>query len=374
MPMSSLRVERAVDRADVRAFADYPFARYADDPVWVPPLRAEERKRFDRKSHPFFEYGSMDLYLARREGDLVGRVAVIDNPRHRACHDTNVDFFGFFEVEDAGAAKALLERAESTAASRGRDAIWGPVNPSLNESAGVQVSGFEKAPFVLMPHNPPNYQAFLEDAGYEKVKDLFAWSLFLEPEPPARIRAIADWVRSRRAVTIRTPNMRRLREEVDLIVKLYDQCWQENWGFVSPTTAEIWQITRDLRSILDNEIAIFAEVQGETAGFAIGLPDYNVLLKALGGRITPVGLVRSLWAKRHLHRGRMTLLGVVPKFRGKGIFALMVDEIYRRGWNRGYREVECSWTLEDNDEVHTSMHEAGATLYKTYRIYGKPLG
>lgn len=371
--MTSVEIERVTDRAGVRAFAEYPYTLYANDPVWVPPLRAKERSRFDPAKHPFFEYGAMELYLARRGKRIVGRVATIDNPRHREAHGENVGFFGFFEAEDDAAASALLERTETDARSRSRDALWGPVNPSLNESAGVLLNGFDVPPFVLMPHNPPEYRDFLDSAGFEKVKDLLAWRLTLGPQPPQRIRKISDWVKRKRVVTVRTPDMRKLREEVDLIVRLYDACWRGNWGFVSPTPGEIWQITNDLKSILDKEIALFAEVGGECAGFAIGLPDYNVLLRLLNGRVTPLGLLRFTWAKRRLRRGRMTLLGVVPTYRGKGIFALLVDEIYRRGWTRGYRDVECSWTLEDNHEVHAGMHLAGAKPYKTYRLYGKKL-
>ena len=184
-------------RQEFRRFIDYAYQRNAGDPHWVPPLRLAEHERLTPKKNPFFAHADVDLLLAWRGDRLVGRIAAIDDRLHNETHHDNVAMFGFFEAEDAEAAGALLGAVEAWAAARGRARVRGPINPSLNESAGLLVDGFGSEPMVMMPHNPREYGAQIESAGYQKVKDLFAWIYQLDREPPAIVAKLAARVRER---------------------------------------------------------------------------------------------------------------------------------------------------------------------------------
>jgi GNAT superfamily N-acetyltransferase len=247
------------------------------------------------------------------------------------------------------------------------------VNPSLNESAGLLVEGFDSAPYILMPHNPPGYAAQIEHAGYTKLKDLFAWHVDLRDALPDRLVRMADRVRGRNRVTLRTLDMSAFERDLAIVQHIYQSAWRNNWGFVAPTDAEVRRLAGDLKPIIDPEIVVFAEVDDRAVGCAVAVPDVNQVLRRMHGRLLPFGLMYLLARRSIINRARLMLLGVEPDLQRTGLYPLLIAEIYRLVRRRGYVEGEVSWTLEDNDAVNAGIEASGARRYKTYRLYQKRL-
>jgi GNAT superfamily N-acetyltransferase len=364
---------RAVgSRADLRRFIRYPFARYRDDPHWVPPLLISEREQFDPEKNPFYEHARVDLFLAYRDGEVVGRVAAIDDDNHNRTHGDNLVFFGFFEAEDGEAAKVLLSRVEEWGRGLGRSGVRGPANPSLNHSAGLLIDGFDSDPFVMMPYNPPGYPRYVEQGGYRKVKDLYAW-LFERGQDISRIGRLAARVRKRYNLVIRPVDMRRWDEELERFRDLYNKAWERNWGFVRYTNREFDHLAKEFKLILDPELVALAEVDGELAGVTVVLPDANQVFKRMRGRLLPFGIFHFLNRKRIIDQVRLPILGVAPEHRNKGLELAMIHELYERAIAKGYKRCECSWTLEDNRPMNHIIEAGGARVYKTYRVYQKEI-
>ncbi|TCJ20458.1 hypothetical protein E0L93_01130 [Rubrobacter taiwanensis] len=360
-------------RSDLRRFIRYPFALYRNDPHWVPPLLIEERRRFDPKKNPFYEHARIELFLARRAGEVVGRVAAIDDDSHNRTHGDNLIFFGFFEAADREAAEALFARVEAAARELGRTAVRGPANPSLNEGAGFQLDAFDTDPYVMMPYNPPAYPRYAEAAGYRKAKDLHAW-LFERDQPLGeKIGRLAARVRKRYAPVVRPADAGRFKEELATLKYLYDRAWERNWGFVKYTDAEFDRLAKDLRLVVDPDLVLFVEMEGRPAGVGLCIPDVNQVLKRMRGRLLPFGILHFLRRRRIMDRLRLAILGLLPEYRNRGLEALIVHELYGRAIAKGYRQCECSWVLEDNRAMNRGLKAAGARLYKTYRIYEKEL-
>lgn len=366
-------VEAVASRSDLKRFVRYPFERYKGDPHWVPPLLVAEKGRFDPKKNPFYEHARVQLFLAVRGGETVGRVAAIDDANHNATHDDNVAFFGFFEAGDEEAALALLSRVEGWGRALGRAAVRGPVNPSMNHSAGLQIDAFGTDPYVMMPYNPPEYPRHVEAAGYEKAKDLYCW-LFEHDWPIwGKIGRIAGRVRKRDGLTIRPADGKRWDEELARFKDLYNRAWEKNWGFVRYTDAEFDELAREFKTILDPDLVALAEVGGELAGAAVLVPDANQVLKKTRGRLLPFGFLHLLNRGRVMDRVRLPILGVAPEHRNKGLELAMIHELHGRALAKGYERCECSWILEDNRAMNHVIEAGGAELYKTYRIYEKAL-
>ena len=221
------RVRAAGSRADVERFVCYPFARYRDDPHWIPPLLLTEREQFDPRKNPFYDHARMNLFVAERDGEVVGRVAAIDDDNHNETHGDNLLFFGFFEAEDERVAGALFSRVEERARELGREAVRGPVNPSMNHTAGLLIDAFDSDPYVMMPYNPPEYPRYVEATGYRKVKDLYAW-IFDSQWEIKKIERLAERVRKRnKDLVIRPVDMRRWGEELARIKDLYNKAWRK---------------------------------------------------------------------------------------------------------------------------------------------------
>jgi hypothetical protein len=273
-------------RAHMRQFIRHPFTRYRDDPNWVPPLLMAEKEQYDRKN-PFFEHACVELFLAHRVGEVVGRVAAIDDDNHNRTYGDNLAFFGFFEAKDQDAALALLARVEGWARALGRRAVRGSVNLSLNHSAGFVIDAFGADAFVMMPYNPPEYPIFIESTGYGKAKDLYAW-IFERGWDITRLGRLAERVRKRHGnLVIRPVDMKRWHEGLERFRYLYNRAWERNWGFVRYTNAEFDQLAREFKMILDPELVALAEVDGELAGITVVLPDANQVRKRMGGDFAP---------------------------------------------------------------------------------------
>lgn len=366
LPVSSPR--------DLQRFIEYPYKKYANQPNWVPPLRRSEKEKFDKTKHPFYEHANMTLFLAERNNKVVGRIAVIDDEFHNEIHHENLLFFGFFEAEDADSAEQLYKVVEAHAAKLGRGRIRGPVNPSMNDGAGFQVDAFDTLPYIMTPQNPAEYPIWTEKAGYKKVKDLYAWRFDATSGLSERLTMVAERVKKRYKLSFRGLSMKRYNEDVDKLLSFYNDVWQDNWGQIAYTDKEAKQLAKDMKPIVDPEMIIFMELEGQLAGLAVGFPDANqVLVKVRNGKLFPSGLIHFLNKRMLIDRIRLPILGITPDFRNKGLEAVLIKEFFDRGLKRDYKAAECSWVLEDNEAMNKGIKLAGGELYKTYRLYQKEL-
>jgi hypothetical protein len=357
-----------------RQFIELPYRIYARDAHWVPPLRRDEYRRFSTERNAFLEHARIARWMALDKRRVVGRVAAIDDRLFNDRYGMPVTWFGFFEAADACTAAALLAAVEAHARRQGSALVRGPANPSLHESAGLLVDGFDEDPYVMMPYNPPTYPAMIEGAGYRKAKDLLAWRIDVTASPSPRIARLSQRTQRLNGLVVRTANLREFERELAVVQRIYRAAWDANWGFVPPTDAEIKELAHALRPIVDPELVLFAELHGEPVACAVGLPDLNQLLKKLGGRILPFGPFFFPLRRRIITRARILMLGVMPEQRRRGLYPALVGELHRRSLAAGYRQAELSWTLEDNDAINAGIEAAGGKRYKTYRLYDKPLG
>lgn len=367
----SLTVEPLRGRSDLSAFVALPYELYRADPLWTPPLRRDVRALLSVRKNPFFAHAEAEHFLARANGKVVGRVSAVDNRLHREVHREEVGFFGLFEcVQDPAVASALLEAAAAWLRGRGLLTVRGPASFSTNEECGLLVDGFSTPSTLMMPHNPPWYPALVEQAGFRPVKDLLVYQR-AATELPERLLHGAALLQKRYGIRVRAVEMGRFEQELALLKRLYNQAWERNWGFVPLTDAEIEHVAAQLRPLVVPELVAFAERKGETIGFAVALPDFNVALRAnRSGRIFP-GILRVLWAARRIDRVRVLMLGTVPDWRGRGVDALLYKHIWENARAKGYRWGEAGWILEDNHPMRNGLERMGFEVYKTYRLYDR---
>lgn len=366
-----LSVSQASSRAELNEFLDYPYRKYRGDDRWVAPLRISQRELIDPRKNPFWQHARGTFYLAVDDGHTVGRVALIDDDLHNQTHGDNVAFFGFFEAASEVVAKALMAAVEDGARSLGRTAVRGPVNPTMNDGAGFQLNAFDEPPYVMMPQSPPEYPAWLEAAGYDKVKDLYTFYFDALKPFDERVGRLADRSRSRYAPTVRPADMRRFVEEVRTLKEIHEAAWEKNWGNVPFTDAEIDHLANELKMIVEPEMALFLEYQGRTVGVCIAVPDLNQVLARFDGRLFPTGIFHLLRRKRIINRARLVMLGVLPEYRNRGFDLLLIQEVVLRAKAIGIVGGECGWTLEDNHAINRAIVAAGGVHTKTYRMFQK---
>lgn len=366
-------------KKELRRFFDVANRVYAGDPNWVPPLRDDVALVFADKN-PFWRHAEIQLFVATKDGRDVGRIAAVLDKAHNEFHGEKTAFFGFFESEnDAGTAGALFDAAGAWGKTRGQTVLRGPANPSLNDEAGLLVSGFDSPPVLMMTYNPRYYPALYEAAGFRKAKDLLAYWFDLKEEPLARLSRLADRFRKREAdFVVRTVGKGRLAKDLPKIREVYNDAWEKNWGFVPMSAEEMDFMAKRLKPLVVEELLWLAEAKKpdgtlEPIAFMLMLPDYNVAMARAGGSLLPFGWLKFLLAVKKIKTVRVMTLGLKKPYRMRGIQSIMMADSLKYLLKKGYTGAEVSWLLEDNELVIGSVRLWGGRLYKTYRMFDRPI-
>lgn len=368
------------NRGERKRFIELAWKINSKDAAWVPPLRLTVEDALDSRKNPFYKHARIRCWNAYAGDEHIGRIAAIVDDRHNEFHGEKTGFWGFFECEnDEAVSASLFGAAEKWLREQGMKISRGPANPSLNNECGLVTNSFNRAPYVMMPHNPAYYVGLVEKQGYAKAKDLLAFDMTPANFDPRVVR-IAEKVKARGKVEIRPINMKRFQEEVQLIREIYNSAWEKNWGFVPMDDAEFKHLAKSLKDVIWPEFCQLGFVNGKPIGFALSLPDINQVLKNIpSGKLLPFGiftLLSGLKPKaKKIDRVRVITLGVVPEWRASGLASVFYVEAYRQAQALGLNgPSEMSWILEDNKEMISAIEAfAGRPAYKTFRIFDKSL-
>lgn len=352
-------------------FIKFPWKIYSNDPNWVPPLILDRKKIFNPGKNPFFKHAEMQLFLAKKNDEVVGRIAAIKNDLHNQHHNDKVGFFGFFEcINNQEVANELFNSAKQWLKDKGFDAMRGPANPSSNDEYGLLVEGFNDSPRILMTYNPQYYISLFEKYGLIKAKDLNAWMLETDKVLSSeKLKRVADIAQQRSGLKISELDMKNFDAELDKVKLVYNKAWAPNWGFIPMTEEEIDAMAKDLKSIVEPSIALFGEIDNKLVGFALVLLDYNFIFKQMNGRLFPFGIFKLFTQKKKIKWARIITLGIIPEYQKRGLDAVFYYEIVRRVAKLNVFLGEASWVLEDNDMMNRGLEVMNAQPYKKYRIY-----
>ncbi len=374
--MAAFTIRSISAARDLWRFIRLPYALYEGDPNFVAPLEIDQRKLLDPKRNPFFEHGEMQLFLAEdTAGRPVGRIAAILNRLHDETWHEKAGFFGFFEsTQDAEVAGALVKAAADWCRERGAEFLRGPVNPSINDTCGTLVEGFDRPPVVMMPYNPPYHDVLLVGAGLSKVKDLLAWWVDQKTVNLEKLERGAAIVFKRNpGLVVRPMDFKKFDQEAAKIFEIYRSAWEQNWGAVPMTDHEATHLAKELKPIADPKLVQIAELNGEVVGVSVGVPDLNQALIKIKGKLLPFGLPKLLWYSRKVNGIRVLIMGVKAEYRRHGIDAIFHLNNVKHGREKGYDWGELSWVLEDNVMMNRVAEMLHAVPYKRYRMYQMPL-
>ena len=376
----SVEIRPVVTRRDRREFIELPYRLHATSPQWIPPLRIERRLFLSPRFNAFFAHGEVQLFLAWRDGRVVGRISAQIDRHFNDFHDNDWGMFGFFEVEeDAQAAQALIDAAAAWNTERGRDRMIGPMDFTVNEESGIVVEGFERDAMIRQPWHPPYYQQLCEapDAGLGKAMDLLMWELDIRDRAKVLpvIFDLAAKVEPDHGIRIRKMSRRSLRADMDKFAEVYNAAWSGNWGFSPYDKKDLDAYAQEMQLVFSREWFMVAErvSDGETAAVAITVPDINQVLKLMNGRLLPFGWWHFLRQRKIVDRCRVGFLGVKPEFQHTGVAAALYVEHFDVAEHGLINGGEMGWILETNEAMNRGMEAMGGRIVKRYRIYERLL-
>jgi GNAT superfamily N-acetyltransferase len=366
-----MHIQKVESRRDLDQFIRFPYHFYRDDPHWAPPLRSEQWAQFNPQLNPMLNHCDTQLFLLKDGGRVVGRCSAFIDRLAVAHWQESIGLFGSFEcVEDENGAHMLLDAARDWLTAQGMQRMRGPWSFASQEW-GLVIEGGQRPPVILAPHNPPYYPEFFRSYGLEKAKDLLVYLADMGGgyQFPERFTTLTDRIQSRFGVTVRPVDLNRLEQEVMTIVDVSNRSLSANWGYYPVTKAEAGAMARDLRPIVNPQVVLIAEdAAGQPIGFAISLPDVNVILRTMHGRLFPFGWVKMLLGIKKIRQYRMWALGVDPAYQGKAIDTLLYKATYDALKDRQVC-MEINYVLEDNHRMINALLKMGVTPIRRYRVY-----
>ncbi|HEX6376134.1 MAG TPA: N-acetyltransferase [Allosphingosinicella sp.] len=368
------------DAADRKAFVDLAYDLNRDDPNWIPPLKTEVHGLLDARTNPWFEHAEARLFLAERDGRPVGRISAQVDRLVQQHMGEGTGQWGLFEAADGEIAAELIHRAEAWLRGRDMTRSMGPFSLSIWDEPGLLIKGHDHPPMVMMGHNMPEYESWVEAAGYVKAKDLLTYDLDVtRPFPPLIQRIVAAGEKNPR-IRIRRTDKKRFETEAALLLGILNDAWSDNWGFVPLTEAEIAYAGKKLKPIVLEDMILVAEYDGEPVAFMMALPDINAFIRDLDGSLFPFGWAKLLWRLRRMRPagGRVPLMGVVKRLHATRLASqlafMMIEYIRRAGTSHyGISRAEVGWILEDNGPMISIAEAIESRNNRTYRLYEKPL-
>jgi GNAT superfamily N-acetyltransferase len=373
--MVSIHQVRTDNPEDVERFVRFPFRLYRGNPYWVPPLLSSARKQLNRNLHPFYRHSDAEFFLALNGREVVGRIAVLEPRKRNAYRNRQGAFFTLFDsVDDGEVARALFDAVFDWARKRGLEEISGPEGFSAGDSLGVLVRGFEHLPALGINYNYPYYDRLIQEAGFQKQTDYFSGYLPGSTQLPERIREIAERVKARRGFQVLTFRSKaEMRAIAPRVVDAYNAAFAENREFVPITGEDAQRIIDRLINLTRPDVSKVVVKGDEIVGFILGFPNINRALQRCGGHLYPFGWAMLLWEFHHTDRIDFNGGGILPKYQGLGVDAIMFTELEKTVHERGFRHAEIVQVNEQNSKMMREMEALGVNFYKAHRIYERRL-
>ena len=382
MPEQGLKIIPVKTKAEVKAFLDLPYDLYRGDENWRAPLRFERKDHMSPDKNPTLKSISDQKFLAMRGGNCVGRIAAFVNSAHQDQHNDSAGHFGLWDCEDnVETGGALLDAAETWLKDQGALKVIGPCNWSVNEETGLLVDGFDTPPVVLMPFGKPYYQPLLENAGFEKAVDMYAFQADLHAgyPRPRQTQMMVKLAEKDKRVSFRKVDLKDFKSEISLSMGIFNDAWSENWGFIPFTDDQIDHMAKDMKPLIDPDLFLIGEIDGKPVAFLTMIPDINTAAHGLDGKLLPFGFAKFLYRLKvkGVKQARIPLMGLRKEWHNKrqglGLIAQLCETVFANARDKGFTHCELSWILEDNQSMIRICEQAAAQKYKTYRMYEKQL-
>lgn len=362
-------------------FLTLPYEIYSADNNWRAPLRFERAEQLSVKKNPGAPKDKV-LFLAHKDGAFIGRIAAFININHDRQYSDNTGFFGYFDcIDDAAVGRALLKVAEQWLREKDRSRMVGPSQWSVNEECGLLVDGFETPPVMMMPYGQPYYQNMIEEFGLEKATDMYAFQAELSAGYPRSkfLQSLLKYAERNDSISWRPLDMSRFRDEVDLVMDIFNDAWSENWGFIPFSDEQISHMAKEIKPIIFKEGLWIGYIDNEPAAYIWMVPDLNELTHGLNGKLLPFGWAKLVWRlkAKGAKQARIPLMGLRKKHqntrKGLALVAQLCETVFAAGRDKGFTHCELSWILEDNEGMIGICEQASAKRYKTYRMYEKAI-
>ena len=377
--MSEITIKKVETKREENKFLTFPWKIYRDDPLWVPPLLPERRGVLNPDNGAFLRRGEAEFFLAYKNGKLAGTICAAEDPPTNLKRGQKECVFGFLEyIEDYKVFTALIEQAQAWGKLRGLDTLYGPWNLDYEDSYGVLVAGRDAPPALMCGHSPAYYQDFMARYGFKPARaQNVALRITLDDSPQyKRLLRLAERVKAQGKITVRPANFDRWQEEVDIVHMLLGKALAHLDDSIGWHRESLEATLAPFKTIADPNLILFAVVDGQPVGFLPGIPNLNEIFIDVNGLRYPWNYLQLLWLMKWRKPDSLTAKSVLvlPEYWNRGVVVLLMEEMYHRAQEKGYKWIDMSITSVDNPTSVITAEKLGSEIYKRWQIYNYPIG
>lgn len=376
--MTDINIKKVESKQDQERFLAFPWTVYKNDPLWVPPLMPERRDQLNPDKSAFLKRGEADFFLAYKDGQIVGTICAAEDPPTNQKRGTKECVFGFFDyVEDFEVFTSLIETAREWGRKRGLDTLYGPWNLDYEDSYGVLIEGRDVPPVIMCGHTPAYYKDFMSQYGFVPARaQNIALRISLEESPQyRRLLRLAERVKKQGRITVRPADFNQWEREVDNIHRLLGIALAHLDDSIGWHRESLERTLAPFKAIADPKLILFAEADGQTVGFLPGIPNLNEFFIKVNGLKHPWNYLQLLWMMKFNQPDCLSAKSVLvlPEYWNRGVVILLMEEMYHRAQEKGYKWIDMSITSADNPTSVLTAEKLGAEIYKRWQVYHYPI-
>jgi GNAT superfamily N-acetyltransferase len=361
-------------RSEIDRFVQFPFDLYEGHPQWVPPFISDVRTMLNPEKHPYYEHSDAEFFIAERGGEVVGRIAALENKPFNKYHDKkDAEFYLFECIKDQEVANALFETVINWARERGLNKLIGPKGFGPLDGYGIQIEGFEHRQMMnMMNYNYPYYRDLVESLGFTKIVDFV--SSYIQPQNfqlPPKVRKAAGIAKKRGSFTVvNFENKRELVKWAGRIGQAYNKAFVDNWEYYPLSQNEIDFVVKNVMTIVDPDLMKIITKNDEVVGFVFPFPDVSAAMQKNMGKLGPFAILRLLMEIKKTNWISFNGVGILPEYQGLGGNAIMYAELEKSMHTKEqFIHAELTQVAETAEQMRKDLKNLGVKFYKNHRVY-----
>ncbi|WP_340198737.1 GNAT family N-acetyltransferase [Ascidiimonas sp. W6] len=369
-------IKEVSDKKDLDAFVKFQFSLYKNSPYWIPPIIKDEKAIFDKEKNPIYKDAEAHLFLAYKDGKIVGRIAAIINWLEVKTLQKKKLRFGWFDViDDLEVSRALFDKIIELGIQKELAFIDGPVGFSNMDKAGMLVLGFDRLNNMTTLYNYDYYPKHMEALGFNQGANWVEYEIDVPKPVPPKVKKFSKLVLDRYQLSLLS--FKSTKEMVSYADKMFDlmnRSFKELQSFVPIQQYQVEMYKEKyLKFLHPDYITLIADKNERLVGFSVTMPSFARALQKANGKLYPLGFLHLLIAKNKNKHGNLFLIGIDPEYQGKGLTAVIFERVIENYNKRGITLVESNPELEENQSVQIMWKNYNPRLIKRWRTYAKTL-
>jgi ribosomal protein S18 acetylase RimI-like enzyme len=374
--MNDIDIIKVDSLKDLKRFVNFPFQLFKGNAYWVPPLKSGEIKTLSKDKNPVFDFCEAEYWMAYRNNKPVGRIAGMINRHEVERWNVRRARFGWFDfIDDMEVSRLLIETVQNWSKAKGMTSLHGPMGFTNMDSEGMLIEGFEEISSLSAIYNYPYYADHMQKLSFRKSADLVQYEIKTPGVIPEKVERLTGLVLQKYGLHLLKPHkVKELQPYIEKMFSMYNTAFHDIYGFTALTKNQIdYYSKKYLRLIRPDLVSLVIDSQDDVVGFGITMPSLALALQKANGSLLPFGYIHILRALRKNDIVQMYLVGVRPDYQGKGLLAMVYQELHATFIKKGIKLLRTQPQLEDNLRAVSIWKNYDSRVYIRRRVWIKEI-